>query len=274
MNTPHPNVHGSHAVHLSWVIAGLMVFQSAGGLLFPQLYRDVEWIRAAWFGNDLVTLLVGSPILIVGLALSRRGSVRGELVWYSALGYAIYNYGFYLFGARLNVFFPLYVLLFVLPVIALILALVRLDVGRVAGAFGPGTPVRWVGGYMLLTGGGLAVAWTMQWAFFIFAGIEPAVGEEAFALIAAMDLSFVVPFFLIGGVLLWRRRRWGFVLGPILVLKGATYTLVLTAGSTVAALRGIEGSAAQIPVWATWTLVGLVAFGLLLGGVESRRPET
>jgi hypothetical protein len=108
---------------------------------------------------------------------------------------------------------------------------------------------------MAFTGAGLAIAWTVQWAQWVFAGIEPTIGEEAFTLIAALDLSLMVPFFLIGAVLLWRRRPWGYVLGAIMNLKGATYTLVLTAGSAVGTVRGIEGSVGQIPVWGAWTLM-------------------
>ena len=37
---------------LSVVLAGFMAVQSVLGLVFPEQYRDVEWIRATWFGND------------------------------------------------------------------------------------------------------------------------------------------------------------------------------------------------------------------------------
>jgi hypothetical protein len=50
------------------------------------------------------------------------------------LGYAVYNYAYYLFGARMNELFPLYVLLFVLPIVALMLALGRLDAEAIAGS--------------------------------------------------------------------------------------------------------------------------------------------
>jgi hypothetical protein len=256
------------AARLSWALVPLMSVASLAGLLWDGLYRDAEWARAAWFGNDLVTLFVAVPLLAVSLVLARRGSLRGELVWYAMLGYAVYNYAYYIFGARMNELFPLYVLLFVLPIVALILALGRLDAEVVAAEFSPRTSVRWISGYMAFTGVGLAVAWTAQWAQWVFAGVEPSIGEEAFTLIAALDLSLMVPFFLIGAVLLWRRRPWGYVLGAIMNLKGATYTLVLTAGSAVGAARGIEGSAGQVPVWGVWTLVGLAATVALLAGVS------
>ncbi len=37
---------------LSAALGALMVAQSVLGLIFPGQYRDVEWIRLTWFGND------------------------------------------------------------------------------------------------------------------------------------------------------------------------------------------------------------------------------
>jgi len=67
-----------------------------------------------------------------------------------------------------------------------------------------------------------------------------------------------VPWFLVGAVLLLKGNAWGFLVAPIILLKGATYTLVLTAGSTAAALRGVDGTLEQIPIWAAWTAIGLL----------------
>ncbi len=259
------------ALGLSAVIAALMAVQAAAGLLVPSLYRDAEWARAAWYGNDIVTLAVAVPLLVSALVFARRGSLRAELVWFAMLGYALYNYAYYVFGARMNELFPLYVTLFVAPAVALVLALGRFDATALTAAVSGRAQRRLVAGYMALTGVGLAMAWLAQWAGWVFSGIEPAIGEEAFTLIASLDLSLMVPYFVLGAVLLWRSHPWGYVLGPIMCLKGATYTLVLTVSSTVAATRGIEGTAAQIPVWAAWTLVGAVAAGALLASV--RRAE-
>ena len=85
-----------------------MLAQSALGLLFRGQYRDVEWIAATWLGNDWVTLVVALPLLSAGIVLTRGGSVRGLLLWLGTLGYAIYNSAYYLFGAALSAFFPLY----------------------------------------------------------------------------------------------------------------------------------------------------------------------
>ena len=191
---------------LSAVLAALMVVQSVLGLIFPGRYRDVEWIRLTWFGNDWVTLAVGVPLLVASLLLARRGSVRGLLLWLGMLGYGAYNYAYYMLGAALNAFFPLYIAALLLSVITLILVLSRIDVAEIAASFRPKMPVRLVGGYLVFVAVGLALVWMVMWAAYIFAGQPTPIEPEAFKLVAALDITIMVPALALGGVLLWRRN--------------------------------------------------------------------
>jgi hypothetical protein len=172
---------------------------------------DLAWIKATWFGNDWVTLLVALPLLVAAPITARRDSVPGLVVWLGLLGYAIYNYAFYLFGAVFNAFFPLYVAALIAAAVALTLALAGIDVAGVAGRFRGQTPVRMLGGFLVLVGAVLASVWLGTWAAYIFAG-RPRVDTEAFKLVAALDLTLMVPLLISSGLLLWRRRPWGYIL--------------------------------------------------------------
>lgn len=253
---------------LGWATAALMALASAIGLLFPGVYCDPDWVMAAWFGNDLVTLLVATPLLVAGLVSARRGSRLGELLVYSNFAYAIYGYAYYLFGASMNLLLPVYVALVVVPLIGLAVGLGVLDATSLAGEFSPRTPKRFAAGYMMFVGVGLGVAWLAQWVAYVFGGIEPSVGVDAFGTIAALDLSLIIPFMVIGGVLLWRGRPWGHVLGAIYTVKGASYTLALALGSAVGAARGVEGTLEQIPVWGAMSVLGAAAAVTLLRGLR------
>mgnify|MGYP006300721991 CR=1 FL=1 len=59
-----------------------MILQSGLGLLFPDQYQDLKWIRNALFGIDLVTLIVAVPLFVLGIILSNCGSQRGLLLWF------------------------------------------------------------------------------------------------------------------------------------------------------------------------------------------------
>ena len=50
-------------------LAALTTAQSLTGLMAPEQYRDVEWIKATWYGNDWLTLIVAVPLLLMSSAL-------------------------------------------------------------------------------------------------------------------------------------------------------------------------------------------------------------
>jgi hypothetical protein len=253
---------------LSAVLAALMLVQSVLGLVFPGQYRDVEWIRATWFGNDWITLVVGAPLLAASLVLARRGSIRGLLLWLGMLGYGAYNYAYYMLGAALNAFFPLYIVPLVLSVVTLILALSRIDVAGAAASFRPKTPVRIVSGYLVFVAGGLTFVWMGMWAAYVFAGQPTPIEPEAFKLVAALDITIMVPALAFGGVLLWRRNAWGYILAAIAGIQGSLYLLVLSINSAVEILRGFAEAPGQLPVWGTLAVTITAVTALLLANVR------
>lgn len=253
---------------LSWFVTGGAAVVSAIGVFAPEVYRDRSaWFRSVWIGNDWVTLVVAVPILVVALVLARRGSTRAELVSFGGVGYLLYNYAYYLLGARLNALFPAYVVLWVTSLFVLILALAPLDAESLARRFSGGIRERLVAAYMLFTGVGLTFAWIAQWAGIVFGSLKPNLGEAGFQLVAAMDLSFMVPYFLVGAVLLWRHKPWGYVVSPIILTQGALYTLVLAVNSARMAAAGQMGGS-ELPVWGVWTAVGAAALVALLSSLR------
>jgi hypothetical protein len=249
----------------------VMLAQAALGLLFPTQYRDVERIRGTWFGNDWVTLVVAVPLLLVGLIGAVRGRVRGSLAWLGMIGYALYNYAFYLFGAALNAFFPIYVLGFVLAVTVLILALSTLDVDRVAASFCQTAPLRLVGGSLVFIGIGIWSVWIAMWAAYVFAGQPTPVEPDVFRLVAALDLSFMVPALTSGGILLWRRILWGYVIAAIASIQGALYLFVLSVNSLVAIQRGFVNAPGELPIWAPLTILTTVVALALFANIRQER---
>jgi hypothetical protein len=255
---------------LSAVLAALMLVQSVLGLVFPGQYRDVEWIRATWFGNDWITLVVGAPLLAASLVLARRGSIRGLLLWLGMLGYGAYNYAYYMLGAALNAFFPLYIVPLVLSVVTLILALSRIDVAEIAASFRQKTPVRIVGGYLVFVAVGLTFVWMGVWAAYVIADQPTPVETEAFKLVAALDITIMVPALAFGGVLLWRRNAWGYIVAAIAGVQGSLYLLVLSTNSVVFILHGLAEAPGELPQWGTLAVTTTAATALLLANVRGR----
>jgi hypothetical protein len=250
----------------------LMSLQSTSGLVFRDAYRDAPWIKAAWLGNDVITLVVAVPLTIGALIYARAGSAGGTLLWLGALAYAVYNYAFYMLGVELNEFFVLYVLALLTASISLLLVLVRLDVHSLAGCFIERLPARLIGGYFVFVAAALALVWLGMWAAAMFFGAELPVESSAFRLVAALDFTLMVPILMAGGILLWRRHPWGYVIAAVAGVQGTLYLLVLSVNSAVAIHRGFVEPPGEAPVWATLGLFTAIATTLLLGNASRRIP--
>ena len=260
---------------LSVLVTALMVVQSVLGLVFQGEYRDVEWIKLTWFGNDWVTLVVAVPLMIAGLVLARQGSTRGLLLWVGMLGYSIYNYAFYLFGVALNAFFPFYVAAMILSVAALILVLSHIDVAAVAADFAPKTPVRIIGGYLVFVAVTFFIVWPGMWAAYVFAGRPtPTPEPEAFKLVAALDLTVMMPALGMGGILLWRRKAWGYLIAALAAIQGALYLLLLSVNTVVSISRGLAEPPDQLPIWGTLFVATTAAAVTLLANVRPSATRT
>lgn len=250
--------------HVTPVLMMLMLVQASLGLLMPDQYRDAAWIRATWYGNDWITLVAAVPLLWCGSRLEESGSIRGLLVVAGVAGYAVYNYAFYLFGAVLNTFFLLYVVSFLLGVVTLGRVVSRLDLTTLASSFRSGVPVRLIGGYLVFIAVGLAIVWLGIWAAYVFAGRPTPIEPEAFKVVAALDLSLMVPALAVGGVLLWKRRRWGYLIATMAAIQAALYLLVLSVNSAIAIRRDLASAPSELPIWAPLTLFTTAAAVVLL----------
>lgn len=258
------------ASRLTLFLALTMATQALLGIVFSGEYRDVAWIASTWWGNDLVTLVLGAPLLVLGLGLARGGSPRGLLLWIGMLAYAVYNYAYYLLGAALNRFFALYVVLAVTSAAALIMALTGIDPAAVAAQFRAKTPVRVLGGYFMFVAFGLSVIWLATWAAFAFASKPTPVETEAFKLVAALDMGFMVPVLALGGYWLLRRRAWGYTVAAFGGLQASLYLLVLSVNSVFAIQRGLAEWPGELTTWGPLLIATGTATAVLFGNIESK----
>jgi len=156
---------------LSALIVGLMaVSAAAAGLFVDGLYSDGAWAREALRGGDLATLLLAVPLLLGALILSARGSRRAQVVWVAMLGYSIYNYAYYVFGAEFNDVFLLHIAILSMSIFALALLAPRLHVAGIAARIRGGAAARWVGGFLVLVGLGQGGLWAFLLVRFALTG--------------------------------------------------------------------------------------------------------
>lgn len=257
---------------LSIIVIMLAMIASVGGLIIGDLYQDNALTKAAWYGNDLVTLFVVVPIMVGALWFSMGGSQRAQLIWLGGLWYMVYNYMFYLYAASFNNFFLLYVALFSLSTYGLIFALIKLDVKGISEKFSDHTPVRQIGSYMLFFSILLGGLWIAKSVGFIMTGQVPQdilqTGHPT-GVVYATDLALLIPATALGGILLWKREPWGYILSTIVMMKCVMYSLVLMVMSAVAYLR-IGEADPYIILWIILGIGGFLCLGYLLGNMMEK----
>jgi hypothetical protein len=158
----------------------------------------------------------------------------------------------------------LYVATVVAAAGALIVGLTTLDVAVIGRALTQRWPARPLAAYLAIWAGILGTAWVAQALAFVATGQEPALGADAFRLIAALDLSLVVAPVALTAVWLWLRRSWGYVLAVVMHVKGAVYALLLGIGSALGGPLAQGGGDGLLGLWVTFAVGSLVSLVVLL----------
>ncbi|MDJ0754982.1 MAG: hypothetical protein QNJ45_15775 [Ardenticatenaceae bacterium] len=252
---------------LSLVIAVLTTAAALGGLLLDDLYRDNLLVTTSWIANDLITLVVAVPLLLLGIFWAWRGSIRGYLVLLGLVDYTLYNFAFYQFGAAFNKFFMLYPAITALSILVLIFGLTRIDAQEISRQFHRKTPTKWIAGFMVFVGLSLTSVYFSQYLSFLTTGDLPRIVtavEHPTNVIFALDLTLVVPWLLIGGVWLWRGRPWGYIVATIVNIKGAVYMLALSTVTVAVVQAGISDNGTELFIWGGIGVGSLIASLLLL----------
>jgi len=192
----------------SILTAFLMTAASLSGLLFPSIIYPTVELRQSYLANDLVNLLVGLPILLSSMWLTRHGKLIGLLCWPGALLYTFYNYIAYIVGVPFGWFtlvFAALVLLSAYPVFDLLRGM---DRDRIKTQLAGAVSEKFSGGVLVFFG-----------AAFFFLAVSVITGAstdqtismpDAGVAIADMTLSLLL---LIGGIMLFQRKPLGYSSG-------------------------------------------------------------
>jgi hypothetical protein len=254
----HPR-HFSGVFTLSIIVTGLMTALSLAGLLFPMSIYPGEDLRQSFIANDVVNLVIGLPVLLGALWLARRGKLPGLLGLPGALFYVTYNAIAYAAAMPLTWPFFMHLGLIALSAVAIFRLLSNLDraamqarlQGRVAERFGAGVLM------------GLGSLFFLRAVGEIFDG---AAGMAEFGVLVADGLT--TPFWILGGLYLWRRQPLGYVSGAGLLFQASMLFVGLLVFFILQPfVAGVPFPMEDFLVILVMGLVVFVPFGLFLRGV-------
>lgn len=274
------------AYRLSLAVAVLMAVVSAAGIMLglgglygadPKLAVGVREAEAGLLlpgllGQDIFNLVVGLPILLGSMWLARRGSMVGLLLWPGALFYALYWSMLYLVGAPFSALFLLYVPLVTLSAYATIALASSFDGERTRRRLASVVPARVIGGILVV----LALLTLAQDAggVLVTALSDSVPADPAARPVWISDLALEVPAMLAGGVLLWRRRPLGYVVGAGLLLQYGLTPVGLAASMALGTLMtGLPLEVATIIVLLVFGVVCFAPLAFFLRGAKVTGAE-
>lgn len=231
-------------------------------------YWDTLSSAAQLQANDLVTLLLGLPLLAVSFWLTWRGSFRGRLLLTGTLGFILYTYITMCFGAAYNPLFLVYVALFSLSLYAFILSMISFDLKALPGHFSAKLPRGWIAGLLFFAATFLAFAWLGRIAATFSPGAVPALENATSMFIQAMDLGLIVPLCVLAGVLLLRRSPWGYLLASVGMLKFLTMGTAVSVMGLNMARVGVPINMAEMAIFPTITLINVVMVVILMKNID------
>ncbi len=236
-------------------------------------YWDTVSSAAQMQANDLVTLVLGLPLLAGSFWLSQRGSLRGRLILAGTLGFILYTYMSMAMGTAYNPLFLVYVLLFSLSLIAFILTLMSIDLASLPGQFSPRLPRKGIAGLLLFAAAFLTVAWLGRIVPTISPQSVPQLENVSTMFIQAMDLGLIVPLCVISALQLLRRSPWGYLLASVGMLKFVTMGLAVSLMGLNMARVGVPINPVELGIFLAITLVNLAMTAVLLRHIHEKPAQ-
>lgn len=253
-------------------IAVLVAIAAGSELLVDGLFRgDEPYFVAQAIGQDVVTLAVALPALVISAVLAGRGSERARLVWLGVLTYLVYTYVIYAFATRFNPLFLVYVALLGCSLYALIGGLSTTDFEAIENGFTDRTPVKAVSVFLAVVATLFYFLWLSEVVPALLAGEAPqSVTDNGTPTngVHVLDMAWVLPAMALTAFWLWRRRAIGYTLAAVLLTFMALLPLAIV---TMTVSMSIYGQPVALAPAAIFVVLAAISLGLLVGYLKQMK---
>ena len=196
--------------------------------------------------------------------LARRGKLIGLLFWPGALMYVLYNHVAYVRAMPLGWALLLHIALVSSSAYATAGVAASIDAEGVGRRLAGAVPARFCGGILVCLG--------VLFLLLVVATVGGAIVNRTplpdTDLAVQMADSMLVPAWVIGGVMLWQRKAWGYVSGAALLFQGSMlFVGVIAFVLLQPVLTGAPLAWGDLIVLCVMGLICFVPLGLFVRGI-------
>jgi hypothetical protein len=194
------------------------------------LYQYDNTYKAIGFRSfDWVNLAVILPLFALGIYLYRRGQLKGRLLLAAIFTYLAYIYNIGVMGNAFNIMFLVWTALFSVGLFGLFLILAEMDIAALPGQLKANFPRKSLSVYVAIVGLILLLQYLAEIISAYTTGNPPASLDHYTTLeLATLELGIMIPLHIVGGILLWRRKVWGYLIAILLAFAACMTFIALS----------------------------------------------
>lgn len=232
--------------------------------------RDSVSMASQAIAQDVVTLIVAIPLLVISLWLVRKQNGKGMILLTGTIGYFLYTYTSYAFLMVFNSLYLVYVILMALSFYAFILCLMELNRFDIGNLVTDRFPRKSLSGFFFAAGIMIMGMWLGRIVPALVDGSAPTGLEQYSTLgIQTLDLGFVVPTCMVTAYLLEKGKKWGYLLATVFVVKMLTMTSAVSAMIILMQKNGVSVSIGERLLFPTLLLISVFFMVKMLRGMKS-----
>jgi hypothetical protein len=251
----------------------LLATLSFGGLVSSAYARETPAWTAQAVGQDWFDLLIAAPWIAICGVFARRDSYAWSVMLAGAYAYTVYEMFIYAFAIHFNMLFLVYCATLGLAGYALIALAIDLA-RRVEPIDERGAHI--AGGFLVALGGLFGLLWLAEDVPAVLRNTPSQTLVETGLFtnpVHVVDLAFVLPAHVLAGLWVWKRRRAGQLLAPVVLGFGILMSASIGAMMLVMHLGGV---ATQLPVMLAMFVVTAITGVVLARTLRARSsaPES
>jgi len=217
---------------INYLIAALILISCLISTTSNDIYQDGEWANAQWLGQDIITLVIALPLLIISNYKSVKTENKKWLILNTGiLLYLAYTYSFYMFAAKLTFLYLFHVQIYGLSIFGLALSFIFIFNQNVSFKFHLAKLKMTIIVYLSL----IALMLSFLWLSDIFAHLtnpehqSDTPNGEAPLIIYSLDLGLIIPLMFISAYSLYKQYNWGYIIGGFVLTKTSILGFALMA---------------------------------------------
>lgn len=220
------------------------IYGGNGLYQYDNTYKAVAFLSFEW-----ANLVIVLPLFILGIYLYRHGQLKGQLLLAALFTYLAYIYLIGVMGNAFNIMFLVWTALFSVGFFGLFLVLADMDIAALPKKLEPNFPRKSVSVYVVIVGLILLLQYLAE-IISAYATGQPPVSLDHYTTLelASLELGIMIPLHIVGGISLWRKKAWGYVISTLLAFTSFMVFIALSISLLLFYVSFGQGSALDMVI--------------------------